>query len=121
MPEEYLSLVAAMKSLTQVDGDSTVSLPVAENGWSTRPNTDSYGQIALEFEASASRGDDGKCDMAYEGSFDLYSRDKHGAGWLPYIRTTLTTYCGGSWRMTLCTYEHETKLFHWEWVFQVMD
>lgn len=113
-----MSLVAALKALTQPDTDA---LPVAENGWSTRPTTDSYGIVQMDFEASASRGDNVKRDMAYEGSFDLYSRDKHGAGWLPYVRSTLTTHCGGSWRMTLCTYEHETKLFHWEWVFQVMD
>lgn len=116
MPEEYLSLVTALKALSQPGTDV---LPVAENGWSTRPTSDSYGIVQLDFEADALHGDDVKVAEAYEGSFDLYSLSKTGAGWLPYIRSTLTTYCGGCWRLNHHAYEHSTKLFHWEWVFQV--
>ena len=53
MPEEYEALVAAMKAITQ----ENVTLPVAEYDWNTRPNADSYGTIALEFEADALEGD----------------------------------------------------------------
>ena len=49
MPTEYTALAAALKALTQ----DTVTLPVAENEWNTRPDADSYGIVALEFEADA--------------------------------------------------------------------
>lgn len=115
MPDEYLALVNALKSISQ-GGEC---LPVAENGWSTSPNQDSYGIVQLDFEADAMDGDDRKVAEAYEGSFDLYSLSKTGDGWIPYVRSTLTAYCGGCWRLNLHTYETGSRLFHWEWVFQI--
>ena len=78
MPEEYAALVNAMKALSQGETPNTVTLKVAENGWNTRPDADSYGVIALEFEADALYGDDRKAATAYEGSVDLFSRKKDG-------------------------------------------
>ena len=121
MPDEYTALVAAMKALEQGEGTNTVTLPVAENEWNTRPDTESYGIIALEFETDALHGDNLKQVTAYEGSVDLYSRRKDGAGWVPLIRAALTEHCEGAWSMNTHTYERETGLFHWEWVFQVEE
>lgn len=115
MPDEYYDLVDAMKALQQ-DGET---LPVAENGWNTRPDCDSYGIISLDFEVDALRGDNLKQDIAWEGSVDLYSRIKTGDGWIPLITATLTDYCDGAWQLNHHAYEHDTGLFHWEWVFQV--
>jgi hypothetical protein len=117
MPEEYLQLAAAMKSLSQ----GGVTLKVAENAWTTRPDAESYGVIALEFEADALRGDDRKVATAYEGSVDLFSRDKHGSGWVELITGCLTEHCGGAWSLNSHQYETETRLFHWEWAFQVEE
>ena len=60
MPDEYVALVAAMKALTQASGTTSEPdrvLPVAEDEWNPRPTTDSYGEISLDFEADALRGD----------------------------------------------------------------
>ena len=118
MPEEYTALVTAMKALTQGETPNTVTLKVAENEWETRPEDESYGIITWDFEADALNGNDVKLIAAHEGSFDLYSLKKDGAGWIPLIKGTLTEYCGAAWKLNHHAYERETGLFHWEWVFQ---
>ena len=119
MPDEYVALVAAMKALTKGEAPDTVTLPVAEDEWNPRPTTDSYGEISLDFEADALHGDNVKVAEAYEGSFDLYSKKRDGDGWIPLIRRTLTEHCDGAWTLNHHAYERETRLFHWEWAFQI--
>ena len=119
MPEEYGALVADMKALAQGVEPDIITLPVAENEWNTRPDAESYGIIACEFEAGQLNGDNEKLDAAYEGSMDLYSHKKDGAGWIPLIKNTLKEYCDGAWSLNHHAYERETGLFHWEWIFQV--
>ena len=119
MPEEYTQLAAALKALTQGETPDTVTLPMAENGWNTRPDADSYGIVALEFEAGALHGDNVKVCRAFEGSVDLFSRKKNGDGWIPLIEQALTEYCDGAWEMNSFQHETETGLFHWEWAFQI--
>lgn len=126
MPEEYTSLVAALKALQQADDPKAVpvtyhTLPMAEDEWYTRPDTVSYGTVRLDFEAGADNGDDLKASTAYEGSVDLFSMERSGAGWIPLITGTLESYCQGSWRLNTRTYERETGLYHWEWVFHVVE
>lgn len=121
MPTEYTQLVAAMKALTQGTPPGTViTLPMAENEWNTRPDTESYGTISLDFEQDQMSGDDRKLAASYEGSVDLYSRGKSGSGWVEKIRDTLEAHCGACWSLNSHTYERETGLFHWEWTFEVM-
>ena len=117
MPK-YTSLVAALKALTQGETPNTVTLPMAEDGWNTRPQSDSYGIVQLDFEANSLDGDDGKLDTTYEGSVDLYSHTRSGSGWVELITATLSAYCGPCWSLNLHTYERETGLFHWEWTFE---
>lgn len=126
MPDEYNLLVADLKTLEQpLDAGTTeedpemVTLPMAEDEWNTRPDTVSYGTVRLDFEADAFYGDNRKIAAAYEGSVDLFSLVRNGAGWIPLIRAALTRHCDGAWRLNHHTYERETGLFHWEWVFQV--
>ena len=128
MYDTYAALVTALKSLEQTVGQAAegedpemVTLPMAEDGWNTRPDTVSYGIVRLDFESGALRGDDIKLDTAYEGSVDLYSLERSGAGWVEEICKTLTAYCDGAWSLNHHTYERETSLFHWEWVFQVEE
>lgn len=118
MPEEYLELVAALKALEQGE-NPVVTLPMAEDEWNTRPDTVSYGIVQLDFEADALYGDDRKAAIAYEGSVDLFSLKRDGAGWVQRITDTLTEHCGGCWSLNNHTYERDTGLFHWEWWFQV--
>ena len=90
MPDEYTNLVNALKALTQGEApDPVVTLPMAENEWNTRPDSVSYGIVSLDFEADALRGDDGKRTTSYEGSVDLFSLEKEGAGWVQLITDTL--------------------------------
>lgn len=120
--DEITGLVQALKSLTKGEEPNAVTLPVAEDGWNTRPDTDSYGIVyPIEFEADQLNGDDVKQAVANEGSFDLYSRKKDGDGWIQTIRNALTDNCEGCWRLNHHAYEHDTGLFHWEWVFQVEE
>lgn len=124
MPEEYTALVEALKALQQPEDATTeepvmITLPMAEDEWYTRPDAVSYGVVRLEFEADALRGDDQKLVTAYEGSVELYSLARNGAGWIPLITQTLTNYCGGCWNLDAHMYERETGLFRWEWAFQV--
>lgn len=119
MPEEYTTLVTALKALSQGESPDVVTLPMAENEWKTRPDVESYGIVSLDFEADALYGDNVKAVTAYEGSVDLYSRKKDGAGWIPLIMSTLTAHCDGAWHLNSIQYERETGLGHWEWVFQL--
>ena len=120
MPEEYNELVTTLKAITQGEepGD-VVTLPMAESQWNTRPDTVSYGIVSLDFEADALYGDDRKVATAYEGSVDLFSLQRDGAGWIPLIVNVLDEHCEGCWSLDWHTYERETGLFHWEWAFQL--
>ena len=119
MPDGYTSLVSALKALTQGEAPETaITLPMAEDEWNTRPDAESYGTVRLDFEADALRGNDVKTETAYEGSVDLYSRNRSGAGWVELITGTLTDHCDGCWSLDYHTYERETGLFHWQWIFQ---
>lgn len=115
MPEEYLSLVDALKELQQ----EGIGLPMAEDEWYTRPDTVSYGTVRLDFEVDNLTGDDLKQDTSYEGSVDLYSMVRSGAGWVELICEVLKKHCGAIWRLNNHMYERDTGLYHWEWSFQV--
>ena len=119
MPEEFTSLAEALKNLTQTENETTVTLPMAEDEWYTRPDTVSYGIVSLDFEADPLHGNNVKQDVCYEGSVDLFSMVRSGAGWVSLITDTLTEHCDGSWSLNSHTYERETGLFHWEWTFEV--
>ena len=69
MPEEYESLLADMLELTKeaTTAWGAEALPVAEDGWDTRPDADSYGEIAIEFEAESLDGDNEKQQRSFEG------------------------------------------------------
>ena len=124
MTDDYTNLVTAMKALTQASATTSEpdkALKVAEDGWDTRPDAVSYGEIQLEFEAESLDGNDRKKDRAYEGSMDLYSRRRDGEGWPALIEQTLTEYCDNCWRLNYHTHETGTNLFHWEWVFQIEE
>ena len=115
MPESFDEMVQDMKALSQ----NGVTLPVAEDEWDTLPDTVSYGMISLEMETDQLNANSLKTDVAYQGSIDLYSRSRPGAGWVPLITNILTEYCGACWWLNSHTYERDTGLFHWEWVFEL--
>jgi len=110
MPEDYMNLAEALQE---------IGLPCAENAWNTRPKG-SYITYALEFEADADYGDNLKIGRAWEGSIDLFATSKRGDGYPAQIEAALNANCDGCWRCERHgTWEQETGLFHFEWVFQV--
>ena len=119
--EDLKALEQPLDPLTTEEDPEMVLLPMAEDEWDTRPDTVSYGTVRYDFEADALGGDDIKVATAYEGSVDLYSLVRSGAGWVPLITQTLTSHCGGCWSLNYHTYEKETGYYRWEWAFQFED
>ena len=83
MMEDYESLVDDLKAL---DG-----CPFAENGWQTRPKSDSWGVIAIDPEVDTLNGDNLKQARAFEGTIDLFSKRKSGDGYVEDIEEILNT------------------------------
>lgn len=108
----YTDLVSALK---------TLKIPMAENGWTSRPQANTYGVVQKDFEADALRGDDKKLDRSWSGSVDLFSYSKNGDGFPAEVEAVLTTCCGPCWSLNSFVWESETRLFHWEWEFEVED
>jgi hypothetical protein len=111
LSEDYDNLVEDLKAL---DG-----CPFAENGWETRPKSDSWGVVTLEYEAGTLHGDNLKQARAFEGSIDLFSKRKNGEGYPEDIEEILTEDCEGCWTLNSFQWEQGNGIFHWEWVFQV--
>lgn len=112
MPDDYTTLVAALK---------TLDIPFAEDGWTSRPNVNTYGVVQLDFEADAIRGDDAKLITSYEGSVDLFSLSRDGDGMVEAVVEILEEVCGPCWSLNSHVWEQGTRLFHWEWTFEVDD
>lgn len=112
MSAEYTALVAALKGM---------KIPVAENSWTSRPTVTTYAVVQLDFEADSMRGDGNKLVTAWSGSVDLFSTAKDGEGYVSEIVKILTQQLGGAWSLNSHVYETETRLFHWEWTFEVSD
>ena len=50
---------------------------------------------------------------------DLFSTAKDGEGYVDRIVNVLNAQVGGAWSLNSHVYETETRLFHWEWTFEV--
>lgn len=106
----YTDLVTDLKTLT---------IPVAENGWTSRPEANTYAVVQLDFEAGSLDGDNEKLDRSYAGSVDLFSFSKNGDGCVSEIEAKLAAHCGPSWSLNSKMWEEGTRLHHWEWEFEV--
>jgi len=112
VPSEYEALVAALK-LTDI--------PFMEYGWKTRPEG-AYGVVSLDFEAGHLDGDGAKQDRAWEASVDVfYPKLTDRNDIIEAVEEILAEICGSSWEMNSQQFEHDTGLFHVEWVCQVVD
>ena len=106
----YADLVTDLKTLT---------IPVAENGWTSRPEANTYAVVQLDFEAGSLDGDNEKLDRSYAGSVDLFSFSKNGDSQVSEIEAKLAANCGPCWSLNSRTWEEGTRLHHWEWEFEV--
>ena len=106
----YTDLVTDLKTLT---------IPVAENAFKSRPETNTYAIVQKDFEADAFDGDDKKLDRSFSGSVDLFSFSKDGDGQVSEIEAKLDANCGPCWSLNSHVWEEGTQLHHWEWEFEV--
>ena len=88
----------------------------AETAWSKAPKTD-YGVIAMDGAADTVWADNRMRQQALEGTVDLFT---HGPGMekAKQIQTALDE-AGVSWQLGSVQFEEDTKLTHWEWIFQL--
>ena len=91
-------------------------IPFAEAAWSKAPKTD-YGVYALDGAADTVWGDNRIIHQAMEGTVDLYT---HGPDMeqAKQIQTALDA-AGVSWQLSSTQFEEDTRLTHWEWIFQM--
>lgn len=92
-------------------------IPFQEYAWDQRPDSD-YGVIALEGAGDTLAGNQHIQNQAIEGSIDLYthSNDREKAA---TIQAILNSLDGCAWYLNSIQYEGDTRLIHWEWVFQL--
>jgi hypothetical protein len=112
MTDAYNGFAAAIKAL---------QIPAAENAWTTRPDVPSYIVFGLEFETEGDTGDNAKVARTFEGSIDLFSTAKDGEGFPEIIEGILTDWFECGWTMNLKAWEPDTRIFHWEWVFDTEE
>lgn len=91
-------------------------IPFVEAAWSKAPKTD-YGVYALDGAADTLWGDNRMKQQALEGTVDLFT---HGPGMeqAKQIQTALDA-AGVSWQLSSTQFEEDTRLTHWEWIFQL--
>ena len=111
MPDEYKALVAALKE---------TGIPFEEYGWKKRPEG-AYGTITLDMEADSEEGDGEKLDRSWEASVDVFfSRLDDRKTMIKTVEDAIRSVCGSSWELNSTQYETQTRLFHVEWVCEVM-
>ena len=91
-------------------------IPFEETAWSPAPSAD-YGTIALDGQGESVWADDQMEHQAMQGTVDLFT---HGPGraQMQTVQTALDA-SGVSWRLNSIQYEENTKLTHYEWVFEL--
>ena len=111
MPDEYEALVAALKA---------TGIPFEEYGWKQRPEG-TYGTISLDMEVDSEDGDGEKLDRSWEASIDVFfSRLDDRKTMIKTVEDAIRSVCGSSWELNSTQYETQTRLFHVEWVCEVM-
>lgn len=98
-----------------------LDIPVAENAWTTRPDSADYAVIAYDYENNADDGENQKQERSHTGSIDLFSKNKRGNDYPAEIEEILTDCCENAWELNSFTWEEDTGLFHWEWIFEVEE
>lgn len=95
------------------------NIPFAEFGWDRRPSG-AYGVYQLDQELDTLNGDDLKQERAIEGSVDFFTPVKDAVS-VAAIEAALDSVCEASWTLNGTFYENETHLFHYEWIFRIME
>lgn len=104
----FNELVTALKA---------TGIPFAEYAWDVRPKVN-YGTIAIDGAGQHSHADNHTIDQAIEGTVDLFTYDNDRSV-IDLVQNVLDTFDGCAWYLESVQYESDTRLIHWEWVFQL--
>lgn len=91
-------------------------IPLAEYAWDTQPATD-YLVIQLDGQGDSLESDNVTTQQAIEGSVDLFCYSKDRANYDAVWSALRTSGCAV--RLSSVQYENETRLIHYEWIFQL--
>ena len=93
----------------------STGIPFAHYAWSVRPSGD-YG-VWGEDSATSVWADGKLCERSTQGTVDLFADDDGGFA-KELIESALNSVdC--SWYLNSIQYENDTRLLHYEWVFEV--
>lgn len=102
----------ALKAALEATG-----IPLAEYAWDSPPDAD-YAVLSLDGGPSVIWADDHMTEQALEGTVDLFTRSADREK-MEQIQSVINALPGVAWRFSSLQYENDTRLLHWEWVFQV--
>ncbi|MBQ9325171.1 MAG: hypothetical protein IJ246_05315 [Clostridia bacterium] len=91
-------------------------IPFEAYEWTPAPAYD-YGTLSIDGGADMLYSDNGDEEHAVSGTVDLYV---HSAS-TTNPRLVQQAMHGISWRLSSVQYEAETRIVHWEWVYQLPD
>lgn len=107
---EYETMAAALKA---------TGLPFAEDGWDEKP-APPYGVYAIDNGAAALWAGDRRREHASQGTVDLFTPVGRGRVRRSVIEDALDE-AGVSYWFNSQQYERDTRLMHYEWIFEVDD
>lgn len=93
-------------------------IPFEEGGWDTAPEAP-YGVYAPDGDGECLRGNDRLYEQVIQGTIDLYTRER-GRELMLRIEAALKR-CRIAWELNSIQYEHDTRLTHYEWTFEVIQ
>ena len=94
-----------------------IGIPFQEYGWDQRPDVD-YGLVSIDGAGEVVAADNHIQEQAIEGTIDLFTHGNDRAS-MAAIQGILDGLEGCAWYLNSVQYEQETRLIHWEWVFQL--
>lgn len=94
---------------------NNTGIPFAAYAWAAPPKADAWGVLAIDGGSSLA-GDDTHAEEVLEGTIDLFTRRLDAADFTN-VRSCLQglEIC---YRLNSVQYEQDTRLIHYEWVWQ---
>lgn len=100
-----------------IDALTECGVPFREGAWDTHPEPP-YGVYALDGSGSDLWADDRQEEQVLQGTVDLFVRGR-GRDKMALVERALYD-SGVSWDLNSIQYESDTRLTHFEWVFEAL-
>lgn len=104
---------------TLITALNATNIPFVKYGWNTSPKTD-YGVVSIDGSGEVFKADGKNQALAIEGTVDLFTRDA-GETQRQAVQSALNSVDGLSWYLNSTQFESDTRLVHFEWVFQFAE